>query len=177
MWTMSHGARATSNVYTSIAGGLLTSCGWVDTLLYTLTRKRLLKDTMPRTASARNSVDEDAISKGIVQTRRVVVSGTTMDFDLVSPETIQRDAPIAHELFERTASFRSSTHSMQPILSRLGSFRGRSERAKMASIADHKEIPAPDIEPLRLEVMLPDPPGFGDRRPNREFWGDCTGDV
>lgn len=172
---MSDGTRATSNLYTSIAGGLLTSCGWVDTLLYSLTRKRLLSDTMPRTATARNSINEEGISKSNVQMRKVVVSGSTMDFDLVSPETIQKDAPIAHELFERTASFRSNTHSMQPILSRLGSFRGRSERAKLEVIADHKEIAQPDMGPLRLEVMLPDPPGYGYPRPNRDFWRDCTG--
>lgn len=44
---MSRGARATGTLYTSIAGALLASCGWVDALLYTATRKRLLKDTMP----------------------------------------------------------------------------------------------------------------------------------
>ncbi|EME86978.1 uncharacterized protein MYCFIDRAFT_118421, partial [Pseudocercospora fijiensis CIRAD86] len=46
MWSMSHGSRPTSDLFSCIAGALLTSCGWVDSLLYTLTRKRLLEDSM-----------------------------------------------------------------------------------------------------------------------------------
>ena len=46
MWSMAHG-RSTSIMFSCIAGSLMTSCGWVDCLLYTLTRRRLLQDTMP----------------------------------------------------------------------------------------------------------------------------------
>ncbi|KAF2207345.1 hypothetical protein CERZMDRAFT_7712, partial [Cercospora zeae-maydis SCOH1-5] len=46
MWTMAHNGRSTSHAYASLAGSLLTSCGWIDALLYTLTRRRLLRDTM-----------------------------------------------------------------------------------------------------------------------------------
>ncbi|KAF2724679.1 hypothetical protein K431DRAFT_201739, partial [Polychaeton citri CBS 116435] len=39
--------KSVSVQYQCVAGVLLCSCGWVDSLLYTLTRKRLLRDTMP----------------------------------------------------------------------------------------------------------------------------------
>lgn len=50
MWSMSHNGRPTDDVFSCVAGSLLTSCGWVDSLLYTLTRKRLLEDTMPNSS-------------------------------------------------------------------------------------------------------------------------------
>jgi len=83
MWSMVHGGRATSDAFACTAGALLTSCGWVDSLLYTLTRKRLLRDTMPGNShSSRGTRGGDAGweatelgSKGITHTRTVTVEG------------------------------------------------------------------------------------------------------
>lgn len=156
MWTMSHNARATSNLYTSIAGGLLTSCGWVDTILYTLTRRRLLKDTMPESSTAGNSVNEAYFSKNTNQTRRVVVSGETMDFDLISPESTQRDTFVPRGPADRSDSCRSSPHGTKPLPSRLGSFRGRGVQGQTPATADHQRCAERySLEALRLEVMLP----------------------
>jgi hypothetical protein len=46
MWSMARNGKSPSNVTNCITGALLASCGWVDCLLYTLTRERLLDQTM-----------------------------------------------------------------------------------------------------------------------------------
>jgi len=46
MWSMAHEGRTMSETAQCIVGSLLASCGWVDCLLYSLTRKRLLRETM-----------------------------------------------------------------------------------------------------------------------------------
>ena len=48
MWSMARGGRSRSNVTDCVAGALLANCGWVDCLLYTLTRERLLANTMQK---------------------------------------------------------------------------------------------------------------------------------
>ena len=86
MWSMAHHGRATSDAFACTAGALLTSCGWVDSLLYTLTRKKLLQDTMPghshssrRTHNDSNNWEATELgSKGITHTRTVTVEGGQM---------------------------------------------------------------------------------------------------
>lgn len=83
MWTMAHNGASTSNAFACTAGALLGSCGWVDALLYTLTRKRLLSATMPgssgsgsgsgRGGPAGNNPGEAPLSDGIITTRTVTV--------------------------------------------------------------------------------------------------------
>jgi hypothetical protein len=46
MWSMAHNGKGISDITACTVGALLASCGWVDCLLYTLTRKRLLSETM-----------------------------------------------------------------------------------------------------------------------------------
>ncbi|TKA68081.1 hypothetical protein B0A55_09315 [Friedmanniomyces simplex] len=83
MWSMAHQGRATSDTFACIAGALITSCGWVDSLLYTLTRKRLLQDTMPGNSGNSRRTHDDSNnweatelgSKGITHTRTVTVEG------------------------------------------------------------------------------------------------------
>ncbi|KAK3068196.1 hypothetical protein LTR53_014441 [Teratosphaeriaceae sp. CCFEE 6253] len=84
MWSMAHHGRPVSNAFACTAGALMTSCGWVDSLLYTLTRKRLLQDTMPgnvgssarRTQNDSNNWEATELgSKGITHTRTVTVEG------------------------------------------------------------------------------------------------------
>lgn len=57
----------------------MTSCGWVDTLLYTLTRKQLLRDTMSGTFHNRTGTILQAaenLSKEIFHSRRATVQTT-----------------------------------------------------------------------------------------------------
>jgi hypothetical protein len=46
MWSMAHDGEMVSEVTQCIVGALLASCGWADCLLYSLTRKRLMRETM-----------------------------------------------------------------------------------------------------------------------------------
>jgi hypothetical protein len=46
MWSMARNGQSPGNVTNCVTGALLASCGWVDCLLYTLTRERLLDQTM-----------------------------------------------------------------------------------------------------------------------------------
>ncbi len=72
MWSYAHGGKPYSDAYACVAGSLITSCGWVDSLLYTLTRRRLLQDTMPGNGGRRSAADG---SLGITHTRTVTVEG------------------------------------------------------------------------------------------------------
>lgn len=89
MWSMAHHGAEISDGLACTAGALLASCGWVDSLLYTLTRKALLRDTMPGSggntggSSGRrpsrgmgaSDWDTELGSKGITHTRTVTVEG------------------------------------------------------------------------------------------------------
>jgi hypothetical protein len=46
MWSIAHDGHPVSDATQCIVGALLASCGWVDCLLYSLTRKRLIQETM-----------------------------------------------------------------------------------------------------------------------------------
>ena len=46
MWSMAHESHNLSTTTQCIVGALLASCGWVDCLLYSFTRKRLMRETM-----------------------------------------------------------------------------------------------------------------------------------
>ena len=81
MWSMAHRGQPISDPIAIAAAALLTSCGWVDSLLYTLTRKALLRDSMPgNSTSGRRSANDiweatELGSKGITHTRTVTVEG------------------------------------------------------------------------------------------------------
>jgi len=47
MWSMAHGGVGLPDAYSCLAGALIASTGFVDALLYTLTRKQLLKHSTP----------------------------------------------------------------------------------------------------------------------------------
>lgn len=97
MWSYAHGGRAYGNAYACVAGGMLTSCGWVDTLLYTLTRRQLLRDTMPHDAAGRDDVRRYGRNRGITHTRSVTVQGTQM-VDEKDSKAKTGDLAGAHEL-------------------------------------------------------------------------------
>ncbi|KAF2104027.1 hypothetical protein NA57DRAFT_70241 [Rhizodiscina lignyota] len=51
MWTMSHHGKAASDPVMIIAGCLITSCGWMDALMYSLTRNVLASRRVPQNQS------------------------------------------------------------------------------------------------------------------------------
>ncbi|SMR62190.1 unnamed protein product [Zymoseptoria tritici ST99CH_1A5] len=84
MWSMSRNGQNPSDLFLVIAGSLMTSCGWVDSLLYTLTREKLLSDTMPKMPplSAKASTDwnqNHSGSHGITHTRTITMQSVTAD--------------------------------------------------------------------------------------------------
>ncbi|KAK5728035.1 hypothetical protein LTR17_012232 [Elasticomyces elasticus] len=132
MWSMAHHGRATSDAFACTAGALLTSCGWVDSLLYTLTRKRLLQDTMPANSGNSRRTHDDSNnweatelgSKGITHTRTVTVEGgQVLDTPRNQPsdnDSSQRSRrqPSENGNWERPPS---PNGSIDPILSGKGS--------------------------------------------------------
>ena len=127
MWSMAHNARPYSDSYACIAGALITSCGWVDSLLYTLTRKKLLRETMPNSSSRRtgSNWDNELGSKGITHTRTITVEGGQV-MDTLDPTHAELEAGPAwpstsarQSASERFGSERppSPAGSTDPILS------------------------------------------------------------
>jgi len=60
MWSMAHGGAGLPDAYSCLAGALISSTGFVDALLYTLTRKQLLKHSTPSSEGnpARKTTDK-----------------------------------------------------------------------------------------------------------------------
>lgn len=78
MWSMAHGGQSVSDITSCTVGALLASCGWVDSLLYTLTRKRLLQETMGgATRSGGTFGDNENKSSGGRGTQNSIVQTTT----------------------------------------------------------------------------------------------------
>ena len=154
MWSMAHNGKPYSDAYACIAGAMITSCGWIDTLLYTLTRRRLLKDTMPQSTSRRtrsSNWDNDLGSKGITHTRTVTVEGGhVMDFP--SPSGIRHGSMRMQNFgYERPPS---PNGSMDPILS--GHIPGGKHKAEVS--VGLQEMLAED--PEKQDDVAPLPPGW-----------------
>lgn len=82
MWSMAHDGQPVSDVTQCIVGALLASCGWVDCLLYSLTRKRLMRETMGGTNCSRNRSHDERDPKGlksILQTTTFSVRNDSFD--------------------------------------------------------------------------------------------------
>lgn len=135
MYAMAHNGRHISTTYDIFAGSFLTSCGWVDSLLYTLTRRRLLKDSMPGGApgsGSRRSHWEDQLgSQGITHTRTVTIANHGIhELEDVDREGFEsggggkKRSVIVGSGEERT---HSPTGSLDPILTGLSQLKGRSK--------------------------------------------------
>ncbi|KAK5164247.1 uncharacterized protein LTR77_009941 [Saxophila tyrrhenica] len=127
MWSMAHHATPYSNAYACVAGAMITSCGWVDSLLYTLTRRKLLRDTMPNAGSSARRTrgsdwDNELGSKGITHTRTVTVEGGQV-MDTLAPKDRDYARPPSHPSHSHNVSSAtwerpaSPTGSIDPILS------------------------------------------------------------
>ena len=156
MWSMAHNGKPYSNAYASCAGAMITSCGWVDTLLYTLTRRRLLKDTMPQNSSRRtrgSDWDKDLGSQGITHTRTVTVEGgQVMDSYGNSAEARRGSLPMQNFSHERSTS---PNGSIDPILN------GRRQQGKQKTedAVGFQEVMAEDPE-KDDEMITPLPRGW-----------------
>lgn len=151
MWTMNHNGRSTSDVFSCIAGALLTSCGWVDSLLYALSRKRLLKHTMPDASSRRTDDFESHQlgSKIITQTRTVAVAGHSLH------ESESSDRGRYHGRTTNMRVYRTSspTGSVDPILSGAGFLGGMTGQVKTEITAGQRHVD--DGQPYELNASTP----------------------
>ena len=159
MWSMAHGGEPYSDAYACVAGAMITSCGWVDTLLYTLTRRRLLKDTMPQSSSRRtrgSDWDKELDSQGITHTRTVTVEGGQI-MDSLGPSTYAQHGNAqnfgyVHNLgYERAPS---PNGSVDPILMNQGPL-GKNKTSVSVGL---DEMSAEDHE--KQDEVSPLPPGW-----------------
>ena len=144
MWSMAHNSTPYSNAYACFAGSMITSCGWIDTLLYTLTRRRLLRDTMPQGSGRRtrgSDWDNTLGSKGITHTRTVTVeNGQVMD--TLGPATYGEQALAQHNYaYERPAS---PNGSIDPILNGSGFQRAHHGKTKTEISVGLHDMPDED---------------------------------
>ncbi|KAH0110190.1 hypothetical protein KCU66_g12705, partial [Aureobasidium melanogenum] len=133
MWSMAHHEKNLPDAYQCVAGALLASCGWVDALLYTLTRKALINggDSNRRTRSNNNgkSSKEDATTSlddmhgSILQTRTITVSANqvfALDTIIDDEDQHQRGRKSQlkhHASYKKSGRQHSPTGSLDPIIS------------------------------------------------------------
>lgn len=129
MWSMAHHEKNLPDAYQCMAGALLASCGWVDTLLYTLTRKALINGA---DSNRRNRFNPKSNSKGdpssisaqnnsILQTRTVTVSANQA-YPLDTIDEDQRGRHQTNHHYKRSfgggeRNGHSPTGSLDPIFS------------------------------------------------------------
>ena len=159
MWSMAHNRKPYSDQYALVAGAMITSCGWVDTLLYTLTRRRLLKDSMPQSSRREGSSnwDKGLGSQGITHTRTVTVEGGQM-MDTLDPRGAVRQGPVSPYGYERPPS---PTSSIDPILN--GGSKGGVGRNKTEVSVGMQEVPSDEAE-KEDEITPSPPPGWARHR-------------
>ncbi|KXS96425.1 hypothetical protein AC578_3021 [Pseudocercospora eumusae] len=163
MWSMSHGSKPTSDLFSCSAGALLTSCGWVDSLLYTLTRKRLLKDSMPgsfRRTTDGNWETDGLGGAGITHAQTVTVEeGAIVDLDVMTSG--KRGVRLPSAVSERSPS---AGGSIDPILLINGLGDKLNGTAKTEITVGHREI----SEAERCELEAPHPAKWRENRKSRK---------
>lgn len=100
MWSMARHGESPSNVTDCVTGALLASCGWVDCLLYTLTREKLLQQTMGTgkhstgAGTGQSQSHSDGQSKGgtILQTTTWTVQNESFDLEREEGHVAQAEA-------------------------------------------------------------------------------------
>jgi hypothetical protein len=127
MWSMARGGHTPSDLINCMTGALLASCGWVDCLLYTLTRERLLSQTMGQshskgsTGQSKSRFHSDDQSKGgtILQTTTWMVQNE--NFELTRKGyNAQVQAP-GDDITTKTSGGRSQSPSKAVVRERLPS--------------------------------------------------------
>lgn len=125
MWSMAHHEKSLPDTYQIVAGALLASCGWVDTLLYTLTRKSLIDGGGERSSrrvrfgnaksSSQDPSRDDPNGGSILQTRTVTVTGQVFAMETIDEERRGRHDKRYNKDFESRTGH-SPTGSLDPIM-------------------------------------------------------------
>lgn len=124
MWTRARGNENLPDGYALAAGSMIGSCGLVDCLLYTFTRRSLLKqDSKDSTENSTDvekctsSVRMDDLSSrgaGITQTRTVTVTGDRLS--QVSDISDECDSISSHSLSRSTTGVRGGEKTLYPSM-------------------------------------------------------------
>lgn len=163
MWSMAHHGASLPNAYSCLAGALIASSGFVDALLYTLTRRTLLKSNTASSHSAElalkasaNDKNASKFNSGITQTRTVTITGRRAsgadgcdnDADL-EPGFAHRTSrairppPRTYDSFERRT--RSSTGSLVPIISDQQAWLGKMDGSKSGTRVEVRALQSEDL--------------------------------
>jgi hypothetical protein len=137
MWSMARGGQSPSNVTNCVTGALLASCGWVDCLLYTLTRERLLANTMHKgskqggTGTGTQSYSDHQSKNGtILQTTTWTVQNESFDL-----EREREEGNIA----QVEASYNDGVRDLSP---------GRSKSDSTGNVRDRSPSPTGSVDPI-----------------------------
>jgi hypothetical protein len=167
MWSMARGGQSPSNVTNCVTGALLASCGWVDCLLYTLTRERLLANTMQKdskksgtgTGTGQSYSDQQSKNGTILQTTTWTVQNESFDLGREEGSTAQveayndgvRDLSPGRSKSDSEGNVRdrspSPTGSVDPIFAREQQQQQQSGVSRMLSATRRKDF-APNSEKL-----------------------------
>ncbi|KAJ9623953.1 hypothetical protein H2203_005399 [Taxawa tesnikishii (nom. ined.)] len=151
MWSMAHDGANLPDAYACVAGALLGSCGWVDAMLYTLTRRSLLKNSMPgsdgaqsggngshKSTGQKSSWELEEVNFGITQTRTVTVT----DHRVSSDAAFVEEERGRNTLDQKSKRGVSPTGSLDPIISGRGIGMPPSAAAKTGTTVEVTAEPA-----------------------------------
>jgi hypothetical protein len=136
MWSMARGGQSPSNVTNCVTGALLASCGWVDCLLYTLTRERLLANTMQKdpkkngtggTSTGQSYSDQQSKNGTILQTTTWTVQNESFDLEREEGSTAQVEA------------YNDGVRDLSP---------GRSKSESEGNVRDRSPSPTGSVDPI-----------------------------
>ena len=128
MWSMAHHEKSLPDAYQCMAGTLLASSGFVDSLLYTLTRKTLVQGNVERPhrqgrhvkfGNGKSSEDPNSsitdANGGITQTRTVTVVGQVFEMEMERIDE-ERGRPTKQNYTVSQRTGHSPTGSLDPIM-------------------------------------------------------------
>ncbi|KAM0719449.1 hypothetical protein Q7P37_005354 [Cladosporium fusiforme] len=150
MWSMAHGGKTPSTVTNCVTGALLASCGWVDCLLYTLTRDRLLNQTMGQSSSKGDTTGQsqsdntasNAKNGTILQTTTFTVQNESLDFVVEEGQDSKAGAGgIGNST--TTAQAKVSSDSASEL-----SAAGRSKSESETVVRDRSPSPTGSVDPI-----------------------------
>lgn len=160
MWSMARHGASPSNTTDVVTGALLASCGWVDCLLYTLTREKLLQQTMGTgkasaggTGQSQSTSDQQSKGGTILQTTTWTVQNESFDLEREEGHVAQAEAcgsdQSSQHSGERTKSESegyvrerspSPSGSVDPIIAREQNQSGVSSVNRMLSATRRKDF-------------------------------------
>ncbi|GAB7351912.1 hypothetical protein MBLNU459_g2454t1 [Dothideomycetes sp. NU459] len=119
MWSMAHEGASLPEAYALTAGSMIGSCGLVDCLLYTLTRRSLIANNKNQSKATNDSYGKSDFSRtpGITQIRTVTVTGGRLSTIYDEAESVEMDSVPPHvNRFSTTKGAVCSRNSSQDRL-------------------------------------------------------------